>query len=227
MTAKGQESLLERVAKDQTIHPEHRGAIAEILSQFPTSCVNKIRNFYVRYDNPPERGLAGKDTVILSGNVTMPEFRALLVHEMGHVTDLGCLTGTAAKGQSAFRDGGDLIFQDDPSVLFYTLSWTGPKTKHADVTADDFVSGYAHTSDAFEDVAESVTFAFFHHNEFQRMAKNNPVLEKKLLWIDTYVFPNRETFTRSSYHWTASAIPWDVTKLPYEWNGTVTAAAAK
>lgn len=217
VVTKEQDSTLERIAQDTSIHPEHREAIEDVLSQFPSSCVSKIRNFYVRYDHPQERGLAGKDTVILSGNVKMEEFRALLVHEMGHVTDLGCLAGTVAKGQSAFRDGGDLIFKDDPSVFFYMLSWTGEKTKRADAASGDFVSGYANTSDTFEDVAESVTFAFFHRDEFRRMAKDNPVLEKKLAWIDTYVFPKRETVAFSAYRWSASAIPWDTTKLPYVW----------
>ncbi len=96
----------------------HRRIAEEVLRRMPSKCDGTLEKFFVRYDNPAQRGLAGKSTIILTGNVSDDEFRALLAHEYGHVMDLGCLQGTSRSGASAFRDGGDLIYNDDASVSF-------------------------------------------------------------------------------------------------------------
>jgi hypothetical protein len=214
----GASPLLAQIDTVEGIRDDQRQALKELIGFLPAACSEKIRTLTIRYDHPASRGLAGKDTVIVSGNVSIAEFRALLAHEMfGHLVDLGCLTGTAASGDSVFPDGNTPTYADDPSVLFYQISWSSPKTLRADATARDFVSGYAFKADVFEDEAETVAFYFLHKAEFERMARANPALARKLQWVETYVFPNVESYAWSDYRWRASAIPWDVTKLPYEW----------
>jgi hypothetical protein len=133
--------------------------------------------------------------------------------------DLGCLQGTAHSGTSAFSDGSQPIYVDDPSVQFYSISWVSSKMRKQDSRTGDFVTGYAHDGDAFEDEAESVTFYILHREEFRRMAAANPVLAAKLRWIETFAFPHAENVALSDYHWRATTIPWDATKLPYTWIG--------
>lgn len=218
---------LDRIMADTSIHEEHRKIAVEVLSLLPAPCRARVQNFYVRYDHPKDRGLAGKDTVILTGNVPANEFRALLVHEaLGHVVDLGCLVGTADGGESGFRDGQERIFRNDPSALFYAISWKNSKERKEGSKDADFVSGYARGTDAFEDMAESVTFYFFHREEFRRMAKVNPVLGAKFAWIEAYVFPGTTDHASSTYAWNARSIPWDSTILPYRWISTSTQTAA-
>lgn len=210
-------SLTSLVASSPAILPGQRVIINEILRLLPAPCQDKIQSFYVRYDNPAERGLAGKDTVMVSGNVPDKEFRALLVHEIfGHIEDLGCLQGTAKAGPTAFWDGRDAIYNDDPSVQFYGISWVAANRRRSTSSDEDFVSGYAR-SDAFEDEAESAAFYFFHREEFRRMAASNPALAKKYAWLQANVFPQMPVYARSPSVWSANNIPWDVTKLPYEW----------
>ena len=211
-------SLAEMVRSNEQIHPSQRIIISDLLGMLPTSCQDHIQNFYVRYDTPVSRGLAGKDSVIVSGNVPDKEFRALLVHEIfGHVVDLGCLQGTPAAGTSVYWDGDDPVYANDPSMTFYTISWSAAKQRRKDSKESDFVTGYASSADAFEDLAESVTFYFFHREEFRRMGRENPVLGRKFAWIQTYVFPNMAVYARSMPVWNSRNIPWDATKLPYEW----------
>ncbi len=216
------------VARENDIQPNQRMMIEQILSLLPAGCEGNIRNFYVRYDNPTDRGLAGKDTVIVSGNVPDNEFRALLVHEiLGHVTDLGCLQGTSKNGRSVFTDGKEPIWNNDPSTLFYGISWSSSTQRKSDARSQDFVSGYAYTADPFEDMAESTTFFLLHRDAFQKMTKTNPILAQKFQWIQTYVFPTTPSYARSTYVWHADSIPWDTTKLSYKWIAPAKVALAR
>ncbi len=215
------------IAKQTAIPSQQRAIIEQILSLLPAGCEDSIRNFYVRYDNPSNRGLAGKDTIIVSGSVPNNEFRALLVHEiLGHVADLGCIQGTPSSGASAFMDGTTPIFKNDPSTLFYQISWRTSKERKTDSQGDDFVSGYA-ASDPFEDEAESATFFLLHRDTFAKMAKTNPALAQKYLWLQNYLFGSLPSYARSTYVWNSSDIPWDTTKLPYQWTGAPKVAWAR
>ncbi|MEK7219026.1 MAG: hypothetical protein AAB728_06210 [Patescibacteria group bacterium] len=211
--------------KDGGIHPLHARAIAEVESLLPAVCASRPRNVFVRYDKPEKRGLGGKTSVIVSGNLPLPEFRAVLVHEMlGHVNDLGCLEGTPKSGASAFRDGNEVIFNDDPSVVFYSISWASATERKKGGRDEDFVSGYAR-ADAFEDAAETIAFTVLHREEFKRRAQGNPVLSQKLAWVETYALPSAQSYALSTYVWDPREIPWDITMLPYVWIGPAKAVA--
>jgi hypothetical protein len=198
---------------------KHRQIADEVLRLMPKPCRDTLKNFYVRYDNPKQRGLAGKNTLILSGNVSNEEFRALLVHELGHVFDLSestaCLSGTAKSGESEFKDGNDKVYLDDPSVHFYRISWSNEKTTRAGSKPEDFVTGYA-SWDAFEDFGESMAYFVLHNDVFRERAKTNAALAAKYAWFQTYLFPNGIEVATTEHTWTGK-VPWDATKLPYVW----------
>lgn len=210
------------VVDQPDIQERHKIIASEVLRLLPQACVNRIENFYVRYDKPDRRGLAGKSTIIVDGTLPDDEFRAVLIHEaFGHVFDLGCLTGTAQSGPSTFRDGSDPIFNDDPSIAFYLISWLDSTKKKPDVRPEDFVSGYAE-SDPFEDLAESAIYYVLQRHTFAERARNNSALLAKYKWLQAFL-PVTPLDTGTHVAAWDGTVPWDATKLKYEWNGQVIA----
>jgi hypothetical protein len=197
------------------IQPTHQAILEEVLRLLEPPCLGNIENVYVRYDKQPERGLSGKHTIILTGLVPDDEFRALAFHELGHAIDLGCNEGTAASGASAFKDGKEVIFADDPSAGFYEISWAHESVQKKGATASDFVSGYAR-SDCFEDFAETFAYFMLHNENFTLRAQTNKALAAKLQWMETNVPLVRIDVAAGRETWNGR-IPWDITKLPYAW----------
>ncbi len=208
------------VVNQEDIHLNQRILADAILRLLPSNCKNDLQNFYVRYDNPERRGLGGKSTIILDGNVPDTEFLGLLTHECGHILHSN-LPGTQASGESAYRDGSQAFYNDSPIVAFFRISWSTEKTKRKGTNAKDFVSGYA-SSDAFEDIAETYAFYILHKQAFAERAAENDAMRQKLEWMETY-FPVSIASAQSQYEWNGS-VPWDITRLPFTWNG---AAASK
>ena len=198
------------------IRLKHRLIATEAVMSLPPQCRNQLKNFYVRYDNPESRGLGGKTTIILDGGVPDDEFRALFLHEYTHMMDLGCLTGTEMSGPTAFIDGPDMMYRDDPSVQFYSISWLRSDQKKHGVRDADFVSGYA-AWDAYEDIAETVTYYILQQDAFRQRAQTNSAIAAKLAWIEMYVFPQGSNLATGHHQWTGK-VPWDITKLPYTWH---------
>jgi hypothetical protein len=201
------------------ILPKHQRIAHDALTKLPEQCWSTLKNFYVRYDNPKNRGLAGASIMILSGNVPDDEFRALFMHEIGHVFDLNqktaCLGGTVQSGESTFRDGNTPIYNDDPSVEFYKISWQDAETKKQNQAAANFVSGYAMTN-IFEDFAESHTLFVLHNAEFRTMALGNYELALKYNFFIEHLYPDGIKIAESEFTPTATQV-WDTTKLPYTW----------
>ena len=213
------------VVNQDDIHRPHRIIADQVLRALRSECISNLKYLYVRYDNPERRGLASAQTIIIDGNVPDSEFRALLIHEFAHTMDLGCMAGTPESGSSNFRDGNDVIYQDDPSVLFYGISWKNAETKLPKTRGADFVSGYA-ASDPFEDLAESVTYFVLQNEAFRLRAKGNPTLAAKFTWIESSLFPKVLSIATGTHQWNGT-VPWDTTKLPYTWHPWDTLASAK
>jgi hypothetical protein len=206
----------------QDMLPQHRQILASILGLLPSPCSARLQNLVVRYDHPAQRGLAGKSTVILSGNVSDEEFRALAVHEiLGHFHELGCLDGTKQSVVSAYKDGDEPVKADDPSALFYAISWKDATTPRDDAASGDFVSGYALKGDAFEDLAETVVAYVLHHDALQELARTNDIIDAKLRWMQRYMPLAVRNVATGTYAY-AEKRPWDMTKLAYEWRGKTT-----
>lgn len=202
------------VVDQKDITDAHKRIADETLRSIYAGCRETLKNFYVRYDNPEHRGLGGGSTIILSGNVPDEEFRALLVHECGHVIDTGSWKGTAAAGLTPFSDGNEPVYADDPSYAFYSLSWDKADKKKKGATDADFVSGYG-AWNAFEDFAESFAYYTLHREEFFMRAQGNAVLMAKYRFMETHIGTNKPASTE--HRWNGN-IPWDITKLPYAWS---------
>ncbi|MFH1444847.1 MAG: hypothetical protein ABIG34_05705 [Candidatus Peregrinibacteria bacterium] len=204
------------VVDQPDIQERHKIIADEVLRLLPTSCTNQLKNFYVRYDKPERRGLAGKSTIILDGTLPDKEFRAVLIHEaLGHVFDLGCLVGSPLAGDSIFKDGNEPIFRDDPSLSFYRISWFDSTHQRSETRPEDFVSGYS-TSDPFEDLAESAIYYLLQNEAFTQRALTNSVLASKLKWLQAFLPVNPAIVATPGEGWDGS-VPWDVTKLAYTW----------
>ncbi len=215
------DTALLAVVDQEDISEKHRVIADDTLRTIDSRCKERLTDFYVRYDNPESRGLGGGGTIILSGNVPDNEFRALLIHECGHVIDTGAWQGTPSAGASAFEDHGNAIFNDDISLGFYRISWKSSEEKNDGSQKEDFVSGYA-SWNAFEDFAESFAFYTLHKEEFKKRAEENDVLMQKYLWLAAHV--DRDVSVLSGYKWSGT-VPWDITKLKYRWMNAEVAAA--
>ena len=195
---------------------QHRLLADEVVKLMPKHCQNVLRNFYVRYEGMEGRGLGGKSTIILNGNVPDDEFRALFVHEWGHLWELGCLEGSSFAQGTRYKDGDYVMKADDPSVEFYRISWVTSNTQRKGTTDADFVSGYA-SWDMFEDLAESFAYYVLHRSEFELRARDNAVLAAKYAWLEKNL-PELPIISISDHKWNGT-IPWDITRLPYRWIG--------
>lgn len=208
-------SPLLAIVDHEDIRPADRLLLDKTFKALPALCRDNITNFYVNYAKNAPRGLSGAGgTMMISGNESADIKRALVTHECGHIVDLAALVGTPDSGKTAFYDGKQPIYANDPSVSFYSISWTSANQKKKGVRDADFVSGYAKT-DVFEDFGESFAFYAFHRQEFARLAQRNPALAAKYNWLATNVFQDSPLLATSTYKRTGLA--WDVTKLPYDW----------
>jgi hypothetical protein len=189
--------------------------VLDVLGLLDPACQEKLETFSVQYNDPAHRGLAGRGVIIVSGSVADAEFIGLLLHEgLGHFRDLTCVNGNERSGKSAFTDGGDPIWSDDPSVYFYGISWANEKKRKTDAVPADFVTGYAYQADNFEDLAESVTYYITQEDAFRERAKTNTALAKKLSWLETYMPKGKRLADGDTWN---GRIPWDATKLAFEW----------
>ena len=155
--------------------------------------------------------------MILDGTVPDEEFRALFVHESGHNWDLGCLTGTAESGKSSFSDGDEAIYNNDPSLSFYKISWLTSEVQRSDARNEDFVSGYA-SYNIFEDFAESFAYFVLHNDAFAKRAQENDALAKKYVWLRDVLFEGKIPSVATGQSAWEGKVPWDITKLAYVWH---------
>lgn len=214
-TEEDRDTTLLAVVDQPDITENHKEIADDIMREMPSQCLYTLKDFHVKYQKPKNRGLAGETVIILDGTVPDSEFRALFIHEYGHVIDLGCLKGTASGGKTAFYDGSTPIYADDPSIGFYEVSWINSTTQRSNTTPNDFVSGYA-SYDPFEDFAESFIYFVLHNEEFKQRARENDALNLKYRWFQHNLFPEGVNVAQGKSTWTGR-VPWDITKLAYVW----------
>lgn len=185
------------------------------LSALPARDTGKVKELTLYYTQDGRRGLGGGGSIIIRClNVTDLELASVLTHEVGHVTDEAVLTGSRSAGFSGFRDFEKLVAADDPSALFYKISWVSESKKKSVTSKLDFVSIYAAT-DPFEDFAETYTYYRWHGAEFRALAKSNTVLNEKYEFMKLSVFSGQEfgDLTKEIVMDTAKR-HYDVTVLP-------------
>ncbi len=203
------------VVNQQDIHEDQRIIADAVLRRLPALCRDNLKNFYVLYKNATQRGLGGKTTIILDGNVPAEEFAALLTHECGHVIH-GNLLGNSKSGASNFIDGGDTFAKDSAGASFFSISWMTANVIQAGQKKEDFVSGYAQTN-AFEDFAETFAMYVLEEPAMEMRAKTNTVIATKLAWMQKNLPLQNNVLGTPLYKWDKK-VPWDITKLAYTWN---------
>lgn len=178
----------------------------------PCSLLQSLRAVEIFEDPSAPRAMAGRSILKIRKDIIGgTDFDKVLLHELGHVIDLGGLQGTADSGESAYKDGMISIYNNDPSVLFYEISWGKESEKKQGASELDFVSGYA-ASDAFEDFAESLLYYKEHGEEFRLLAEDNVALAQKYAFFQEEVFAGKEFSTGKKFVETKSR-PWDATKI--------------
>ncbi|MCA9370590.1 MAG: hypothetical protein KC680_01355, partial [Candidatus Peregrinibacteria bacterium] len=196
----------------------HKLLFNEALHVLPGQCQNTLQNFYVKYEKQESRGLAGKSVMILDGTVEKDdELRALFIHESGHNIDLGCLTGTKESGKSAFSDSDEPIYNDDPSLQYYTISWLTSGVQKSNARPEDFVSGYA-SYDIWEDFSEGFAYFVLQNEAFAARAETNAALAKKYAFFRDVLFNGEAPQVATGLSQYKGKAPWDVTKLAYTWH---------
>lgn len=189
--------------------------IQKTLLSLPIDNLQTLTTLRIIQEEGQSRGLGGTSTIILNEiNLSDEEFVSVLVHELGHIIDLGGIRGTPAFPRSDFNDGSNPIYRNDRSVIFYGYSWIDTYQKLQTADRLDFVSGYAMT-DPFEDFAESFVFYVLHNREFKLLSQKNESLELKYNWISKNIFNGEEPDT-GKMQANSSRRVWDITKLSIE-----------
>ncbi|MFH1375825.1 MAG: hypothetical protein ABIH35_04115 [Patescibacteria group bacterium] len=190
-----------------------KASIEQTLSALPVELTQTIEKFRLFFSRRSPRGLSNSRTVELRClKLSESEIISVLVHELGHSTDLGYLRGNSL-APSKFSDGQVKIPADDSSVRFYQLSWRDEATQRFVADRKDFVSGYA-MSDCFEDFAESFNFYVLHGKDFRALKNESSTLEKKYAFLRDEIFSGIEF--ESERVTQAEQRVWDTTLLPFD-----------
>ena len=186
--------------------------IGDVFQMFPSTFFSSLRKIEIKHDPDAKRGLGGASVIIIgAASLDKAEFQKVLIHEIGHVVDLGMIRGSSFSGASEFKDGSFDIYENDKSVNFYRISWEDDHTKKVGMIHSDFVSGYA-MSDVFEDFSESFISYRLHGKYFREMAKDNFVLQEKYNFLRDYVFEGEEFDVGNSKIFKKDRV-WDITKI--------------
>jgi hypothetical protein len=157
--------------------------LPSIISELPSWHTASLAKTYVMYSGK-SRGIATANTVRINVEDidTQKEFVAISVHEIGHSVDIGTLVGSPATKSSAFKDGTKQIYNGDPSLLFYKISWDNEKKTKKESRRKDFVSGYAMSS-PFEDFAETYSAYRTSGSYFRCLGAESSVLRRKYWYM--------------------------------------------
>ncbi|MFH0837998.1 MAG: putative zinc-binding metallopeptidase [Patescibacteria group bacterium] len=192
-----------------------KNQIETVLKKLPEGHAQSVENIILDYSPEAHRGLGGNSMIILRGvNMSTEETIAVLVHELGHNVDYAYLAPSENISQSPFRDGNAPIYESDPSLDFYRISWEDVNNRKKTADNLDFVSGYA-MSDPFEDFAETYAYYVLHNKDFKKLASSSDALYAKYRFMKYEVFDGTE-FDTGDGDVEENARPWDVTVLSYE-----------
>lgn len=211
---------LSEIMKKTPDHPDVQ-LIAQILDLLPREHYKNLLklDYDPQYNNLP-RGMAKKDHLILNSFSIDDdqELVSVLIHEIGHVTDLGFLVDKSRFPRpSEFDYGSFKVSHFDPSRQFYRLTWQDAYTIHPQKKRDDFVSTYSMTN-PFEDFAESYNFFVLHKKNFIEKSQTNKTIAKKFEFLHRRVFFGQTYDFYSAEHYPrliadTTLLPFDLTKL--------------
>lgn len=168
-----------------------KSLIYQSWQKLPKDHANQLKSISFMFDENLRRGYGGQTGIrIRCANISDSELVAVFLHEMGHIVDTGLKTGSFMAGRSNFTDGNTPIYENDPSVKFYRISWL-TNTKIKQERSLNFISGYAKT-DPFEDFAESYNAYITQGPLFRAFSKENITLRRKYEVLKKYFFNGNE-----------------------------------
>lgn len=189
--------------------------IETALRKLPLAHAESVKNIILDYSAQAHRGLGGNSMIILRAvNMDTEEMIGVLVHELGHNVDYATLIPETEEQKSAFTDGTLTLYESDPSLDFYRISWLSNGKQKDGVTNMDFVSGYA-VSDPFEDFAESYVYYVLHNKDFKVLATSSEAIYAKYQFMKYRVFEGKE-FDTGDGQIDKEQRPWDITVLDYD-----------
>lgn len=189
--------------------------ITSVLSKLPAGHISTLKNLILDYNPEAHRGLGGRNLIIIRGvNMDSEEFFGVLIHEIGHSVDLGYLSESDKDKESEFTDNKTPVYEDDPSLGFYRISWKDEENFKKDTSNKDFVSGYALT-DPFEDFAETYVYYVLHNKDFKSKTQTSEKLLQKYEFMKNTVFDGKEFDTGELLTEKLYNRPWDITVLSY------------
>ena len=191
--------------------------IETALKNLPAQHLSSVKDIILDYNEEAHRGLGGNSMIILRAvNMDTEEMVGVLIHEMAHNVDYAYLENEEKEEVSPFKDGKMTLYESDPSLDFYRISWENNTTRVKTASNIDFVSGYA-MSDPFEDFAETYTYYVLHNKDFRVMAGTSDALYQKYQFMKYQVFDGMEFDTGDGEVNTENR-PWDITVLSYDIN---------
>ncbi len=201
-------------SSNERIDSIKKNQVQVALSRLPKAHVESIESIILDYSPRAHRGLGGGGLVILRAvDVSTAEFISVLIHEAAHNVDFGYLAPTKKERKSPFYDGKHALYETDPSLDFYRISWLNNNRMKRGISNMDFVSGYA-MSEPHEDFAETYLYYVLHNKDFKVMATESDVLLAKYKFMKYQVFNGKE-FDTGDGVLKANSRNWDITVLSY------------
>ena len=144
------------------------------------------------------------------------EYFGLISHELWHVVDLWVVQWYSTEKDLNYTEFWKSVFAvDDPSLLYYSLSWNSETVRKPSAVKEDFCSWYGMT-DPFEDFAECHNLYLNHNDIFKNWARVNEIMRQKynffanLYWWKYMFWSNSDLVKfESNQSWR----PWDTTKM--------------
>lgn len=202
-------------AEEEAIYSIRQHQILSAFAKLPQEHVESVKNIILDYNPDAHRGLGGNFMIILRAvGMESEEFVSVLIHELAHNVDYAHLTHAQKNRKSPFKDGNFVLYETDPSLDFYRISWLKTDKMKSKATNMDFISGYA-MSDPFEDFAETYAYYVLHNADFKAMIKTSEALEAKYNFMKNMVFEGQEFDTADGIVGLIQR-PWDTTVLPYD-----------
>lgn len=149
--------------------------------------LDSLDKVVIHSDSKLRRGLANASVIYVRCLPDLEEYLNVLVHEIGHVIDLGYLVDNQDSSNSQFKDFNQFVKVADSSYKFYSISWKTNKEHNKRVITKDFVSIYA-SEDPFEDFAESFMLYVRYPEKFAQYAQESDYIMKKYIFIRDNIF---------------------------------------
>lgn len=182
------------------------------------SFTDKLKTLKINNEEWSIRWYATWDTVVLNvWDLEDPyEYSQLSTHELGHIFDLGFLQWNSKQKNPNFTEFKKTVFaNNDPSLLYYAISWNWENVRKAWAKQKNFCSWYG-MSNPFEDFAECYNLYINHNAMFKNIATKDPKLAKKYNFMATVLewkYLNKATTNLALVKDNQNRRPRDTTKV--------------